>query len=242
MVRVGEAARGAVMCADAVQEKVGGVAFSIGAGGADAWGLEVSAARSGPVHQFDCVNTTAPPCPPHDSCDAHFHQACLGPASGLQYEDGELYHVISLADMVRTYAPAAREVVLKLDCAGCEWEALVAATAETLRSFSVLVVEFHLQGLDRDSRQEKYLAAMERLLESFVLVHAHGSNALGFVKLRGTELHVPKVVETTWVRKDLVDSTPCVDARYLPGLDHPVRHEQGWPEIYGSGFALTPRD
>ncbi len=64
-------------------------------------------------------------------------KSALGQNSG----DGEEIDIITLADIAEMYPEEG--VVVKMDCEGCEYAAILGAENETLRHFSAFILEYH---------------------------------------------------------------------------------------------------
>ena len=111
---------------------------------------------------------------------------------------------ISIKEVTNQYFPTSRSLVLQMDIEGGEYEVLNSINEDDLIPFATILVEFHhlhklYEGLSWNSEIKRAIQIFER---DFILIHTHPNNAGGFFLWRFRKL--PKVVETTWVRKSLV--------------------------------------
>jgi tetratricopeptide (TPR) repeat protein len=134
-----------------------------------------------------------------------------GPASGLKNFTFDKKFVggassgttISLGDWMELRLPKGyqSDLLMQMDIEGSEYEVLLESTPDTLRRFRMIAIEFHsLGGLRQKDRAKVMMAAFERLLDDFWVVHIHPNNCCGSVIMAGVEL--PRVMEITFLRKD----------------------------------------
>ncbi len=123
----------------------------------------------------------------------------------LGAQDSEEGDFVSLKTVVNEYFGSAEDLVLQMDIEGGEYEVLNSLSGDELNQFALVVVEFHhLHNLEFNAEWNKSLEhSILCLQKDFELVHTHPNNAGGFFVRNFAKY--PKVVETTWVRKDLVD-------------------------------------
>ena len=87
-------------------------------------------------------------------------------------------------------------MILKMDVEGAEWSSLGVVSEETLRKFDQIVIEFHIFGHGNE------YPALAALANNFHVIHMHANpNQL----CPYVDIELPKVLEVTWVRKDLFD-------------------------------------
>lgn len=91
-----------------------------------------------------------------------------------------------------------RDLVLKVDVEGAEYEAF--ASAGLLACFRQIVVELHGLGVATHAALETQIAVLRRLGAGHALVHAHYNNFERMVRVEG--YRVPRVLELTWLRRD----------------------------------------
>jgi len=153
---------GYLMCGnllDSVQ-----VGYSYGISGYDKWGCDISTKLQVRLHQYDCFNTTAPACPGGNTV---FHAECVGDAS--KTEDGRFFD--TLASQLAKNGDRGKQIALKIDVEGAEWNSFLHASDEVLRQIDQMAVEFH--GVE----DEKHLRVVERLTRLFYVAHIHFNNA-----------------------------------------------------------------
>lgn len=168
------------------------------------------------AYLYDCFSGPSP-CPPElGRCNVIFEQTCAGDKA--ESKDGRQFQPIQ--QMVNTHG-GTQDLLLKIDCEGCEWDALDVLPEETLQRFQLVFGEVHW--LEKAENHEKYLRVMNKLTKYFNLVHTHGCNCFGQVHLEGSEFKIPKIVEVTFVRKDLGGyMLPDMDSEYISTLDVPI--------------------
>lgn len=77
----------------------------------------------------------------------------INPSSGaLEPSKTGKIKINSLAELTKRYQ--LKDAILKMDCEGCEYEAIIDATPETLRKFSQIAVEYHSGYLDIKTKLE----------------------------------------------------------------------------------------
>jgi len=115
------------------------------------------------------------------------------------------------------YFPGSKSLALQMDIEGGEYEVLSSLTLKSLSNFNLLLIEFH--NLDHELRNQVsgglFSESIGKLSMEFDLVHTHPNNAGGFF-LNKFRVY-PRVVETTWVRKGLLEVG--IQAARLP---HPL--------------------
>ena len=111
---------------------------------------------------------------------------------------------ISIKEVTTQYFPTSQSLVLQMDIEGGEYEVLNSLNEDDLIPFATILVEFHhLHKLNENlSWNSEIKGAIQIFERDFILIHTHPNNAGGFFLWKFRKL--PKVVETTWVRKSLV--------------------------------------
>jgi hypothetical protein len=100
-----------------------------------------------------------------------------------------------------------RDLILKMDIEGAEWDVLAALPEKILDSFEQIIVEFHgLNALSRDDFAARVRAALQQLNARFTLCHVHANIHGGLSMIEGVV--VPPVLEATYIRNDLITRTP----------------------------------
>lgn len=115
------------------------------------------------------------------------------------FEDEAHMRLESLGKLIHPELDGDR--ILQMDIESAEYRVLLDASDETLKSFRIMVIEFHK--LDRIFAKfafELIKATFDKLLRSHHVVHIHPNNAAAIVVR--AELAVPPVMEFTFYRKD----------------------------------------
>jgi len=102
--------------------------------------------------------------------------------------------LVPLATHVSRYVPDG-DYILKMDIEGCEWDILDTAD---LSRVTQLILEIH-------DLQEDRTEIIKKINKNFVLVHVHGNNCHNQPWIFIDRIHkLPRYLECTWVRRDLV--------------------------------------
>ena len=161
--RFGEANDGGyILCANllgAVQS-----AYSYGISGYDQWGCDVTHKFNVPVHEYDCFNLTVPSCPGGKTV---FHGECV---AGKTYtEDGRPFDTPE--NQFAKNGDAGKQVVMKMDVEGAEWDTLLRASDAVLQKIDQLTIEMH--GIEEP---ERYTAVVVKLKRFFYVANLHMNN------------------------------------------------------------------
>lgn len=128
--------------------------------------------------------------------------------------------LFNLATHVERFIGPTGDYMLKMDVEGAEWEVL--RTADLSR-VTQLILELH----NLESFPEEVI---EKVNKSFVLVHVHGNNCHNQPWYWKDRWHrVPRYLECTWVRKDLVECIGPSKEKYPTALD--VKNREDVPEL-----------
>jgi hypothetical protein len=94
--------------------------------------------------------------------------------------------------------------ILQMDIEGGEYDVLNYESVDTLASFSVLIIEFNnLDEIFETSFLKMISTIFEKIYRNFKICHVHANNAGGFTEVNG--IGVPRVIEITFMRIDLID-------------------------------------
>lgn len=112
---------------------------------------------------------------------------------------------ITLSDWMNAELEGGEKgIILRMDIEGGEYEVLTTESDETLRRFSIMVIEFHSLHLMADLKFSKmFTAIFEKIFQSFLVCHVHPNNCCGIASIFGIE--VPRVIEVTFLRNDLAE-------------------------------------
>jgi len=162
LARFGDAHDGGyLVCANLLGAVKAG--YSYGIAGTDGWGCRVARQLNVTVHQYDCFDLRQPSCPDGTTI---FHPECVGTERSTQ--DGRPFD--SLAGQFERNGDTARPLAVKIDVEGAEWDAFLSAPGSLFDHIDQLIVEFH------HVDDERYVRAVERLKQFFVIAHVHYNN------------------------------------------------------------------
>ena len=97
-------------------------------------------------------------------------------------------------NFINTY----KNIFLKLDIEGGEYELLECLTQEQIRRFKQIVIEIH-----RPYAYNKF-NLIKKLFTNHRLIHLHANNCCGTTNIIGIEM--PKIIELTLIRNDTIPS------------------------------------
>ena len=152
---------GYLLCGNLLGEAKSG--YSYGISGYDGWGCDVSRKLGITVHEYDCFDPTRPLC---EGGNTVFHDECIGTAAGLQ--EGRPFD--TLAGQFAKNGDSGKNLIVKMDVEGAEWDSFINAPAEVLQQIDQLAVEFH--GFD----EPRHSIAIVRLKHFFHVAHLHWNN------------------------------------------------------------------
>tara|TARA_B100002019_G_scaffold96729_1_gene83260 strand:- start:8246 stop:9142 length:897 start_codon:yes stop_codon:yes gene_type:complete len=117
-----------------------------------------------------------------------------------------------------------KNLILKMDVEGWEWEFLNYASEKTLDQFSQIVFEFH--DLTNPDMENKIIPALQKLNNTHQLVHVHANNLHPASYL--ADIMLPPVLEATYLRR--VDFDFSESKRFFPQkID--VQNTKRWHEV-----------
>lgn len=201
---------------------VDGIAYSFGISDDVSWDYDLAECGY-EVFQYDHTIESLP----REHSNFHFHKL------GLCASGREAPPMRSIDQIIDNNGHAGkRNMILKIDIEGDEWEVLSTIPSDRLRQFDQIVVEYHW--LDRTYEDSFYATARRALANIgnlFVPIHVHGNNHYDIKVLGGVA--VPQLIEVSYVRKGLVEMEPC--RRTFPTeLDQPNKAD--WPDLYLGSF------
>jgi hypothetical protein len=134
------------------------------------------------------------PAPPVQNPRFHFHKKFLD-----VFEDHDNMRMDTLCASID---PAhAGDRILQMDIEGAEYRVLLDASDETLKSFRIMLIEFHdLDRMFAAFPMRMIKATFDKLLRFHDIVHIHPNNVSG-PRVRG-DIEIPPVMEFTLYRKD----------------------------------------
>lgn len=95
-------------------------------------------------------------------------------------------------------------IILQMDIEGSEYDVLTFESDDTLKKFSVMVIEFH--GLGQIGNKhffQMFSSIFEKIYRNFSICHVHPNNCCG-IFVSG-EIEFPRVIEVTFLRNDFVE-------------------------------------
>jgi hypothetical protein len=149
-----------------------------------------------PIYMFDHTVRSQP----GEHPNYHFHREGVGHRTE---PDKRLYR---LADHLERLGHS-RDVFLKIDVEGAEWEVFAQAAPETLAAFSHIAIELHeLDRINEPAFHALVLRALTNIRSQFSVVHVHANNfaplsAIGCFPIANT-------LEVTFVRTSTVKTSP----------------------------------
>jgi hypothetical protein len=205
---------GYLVCANLLNGVQSG--YSYGISGYDGWGCGISERLRVKVHEYDCFDTRPPACP---AGQLVFHPDCIG---ATRVEDGRRFD--TLANQIAANGDSGRNLIVKIDVEGAEWDAFLTVEDAVFDRIDQLVVEFH------GVQDPRFVSALRRLNEHFYPVHLHFNNnaclpeAVPFPSL---------AYEVLFVNKRIAVLDPRGTPSGLSPLD--ALNNPGVPDCQGSG-------
>jgi hypothetical protein len=137
-------------------------------------------------------------------------------------------------------APADKDLLLKIDIEGSEWEAFSRAEIAALERFRQIVVEFHhFEDIEDMDFYQNAIQVLEKLDQTHFVLNSHPNN-WGEVLLIDN-LVLPQVIEVTYLRKG--DYEPLrmrrEPIRNVENLNTPCNPSK--PELYLLGSSVRSR-
>ena len=152
---------GYLMCANLTKNVES--AYSYGIDREDNWGCEVSRELAVPVHQYDCFTEHRPTCP---GVKFFFHDECVGPRK--QTLKGQPFDTIP--NQIQRNGDAEKEILLKIDVEGAEWDSLMATPNTVLDRIVQMPMELH------GTNEQRFVETIRKLKQTFYVVNLHYNN------------------------------------------------------------------
>jgi hypothetical protein len=128
------------------------------------------------------------------------------------------------------------DVILQMDIEGGEYDVLTLESEDTLKRFSMMVIEFHsLQKIFEKHFLQMLTSIFEKIYRNFSIVHVHPNNCCGVAMMDSIE--IPRVIEVTFVRHDVLNGNSThakislphfLDEKNIAGNDDIVMPEVWW--------------
>jgi hypothetical protein len=108
-------------------------------------------------------------------------------------------------------------MILQMDIEGAEYDVLVFEDSSVLSRFSTMTIEFyHLERLFQKNFLRMFSAIFDKIFKNFSICHVHPNNCCGVATL--DSISVPRVMEVTFIRNDLIDEVLNNNKIDLPHL------------------------
>ena len=153
---------GYLLCANLLKGVQSG--YSYGISGYDGWGCEISRTLKVQVHEYDCFNLQEPVCKRGKTT---FHGQCVAGEPSTD-SAGRLFETPE--HQLAKNGDAGRQVVMKIDVEGAEWDTFVKTPDSVLERIDQLAVEFH--GSDKPHS----LDVVRKLKRLFYIANLHFNN------------------------------------------------------------------
>jgi hypothetical protein len=138
--------------------------YSYGISGYDGWGCQVAKELAVKVHQYDCFDPTVPVC---SGGATEFHRECV---AGRPSTDDSGRRFETPAHQIAANGDAGRQLVVKIDVEGAEWDTFLRSPDAVFEQIDQLVVEFH--GVN----EQRFVDAVKKLKRFYYVVDLHYNN------------------------------------------------------------------
>lgn len=113
-----------------------------------------------------------------------------------------------------------KNMILKMDVEGAEWDFLEQVSTETLEQFDQLIFEFHWMLHSEDfEKYAKVITLLQKINKTHQLVHLHAHNASTAIKYKDD--FYPDIMEATYAKKDRYEFFDA-DIDLPINLDRPI--------------------
>jgi len=192
-------------------------AYSLGIGQNVSWDYEI-AEQNIPVFQFDDTIKN----PPYIHPLFRFFPTRIGGG------DDEPQNIISIGGIIKKFGHGGKDLILKMDIEGAEWEVLEKIEPEVLAQFRQIVCEFH--GFTTFLLDETWMNRATRALANVTrfhrVIHVHANNVVPPVLADNTVL--AEILEVTLVRTKSYETTDTFEM--FPG-EHDSPNIRGKEDI-----------
>lgn len=205
---------GYMLCSNAVPQ----AAISIGIGGSDDWGIQVSRKYNITTYEYDCKDPTRPQCPPGGrNCRLEFSDVCLvGPRDSPGR--GAAAQVMTMQELLtQRQLTDSDTLLLRIDLQGREWEVLKSIPNEELARFMQINVAFHTETTPQDPLQ---FEVAKKLSRDFTIIQTLGADYYTF-RTRNENFRIPRKFQVSYLRNDFAVTTDQCHTR-----KHRLRHRR----------------
>lgn len=213
--RYGEDNDGGYILANCFSEK--SIAYSFGISDDVSW--DAAMAKKGfDVYMYDHTIDALP----YENERFHFSRMGVG---GKNTEN-----ILTLAEIIRRNGHEnCRDLILKMDIEGAEYDVINSTEPEILQQFSTIVVEWHHL---LDPADNRIIPAIKKLNDLFQCVHLHGQDVQ---RVRIDDRILPDFMEATYLRR--ADHV-FIDAQHSLPLPIDMPTYSGRPEIYLGNYMM----
>lgn len=201
------------------------VCYSLGVGPDVSWDLDM-AERGALIRQYDHTVNSVP----------GTHPNFIWSRVGITHDDSVSPELKRIDTLIQQNGDAhRRDMLLKIDIEGHEWDSLRVLSTDTLGRFRQIVCEFHgLSLLDQPSFQQRTEQLFQLMRRTHCVVHVHGNNYAPMTTVAGVP--VADVLEVTWARRADYDFEPSTDLFPTP-LDTPCN--AALPDLFLGNFRFV---
>lgn len=213
--RVGRDNDGGYIMANCFSE--GSIAYSFGIGNDVSWDIEM-AKRGFDVYMYDHTIDTLP----SENEKFHFRKYGVGGKTSGS--------ILSLEDIIKCNGhEKRRDLVLKMDIEGYEYDVINETDPEILKQFSQVVVEWHDL---LDPADNRIIPAIKKMNSLFQCIHIHGQDV---ARVRIDDRILPSFIEVTYLRRE---DHSFVDAHHTLPLPIDMPTYAGRPEIHLGNYMV----
>lgn len=192
-----------------------GIAYSFGISNDVTWD-NIMAELGYNIWQYDhTINSL-----PYERKEFHWHKEGI---SGEDLSDKPLKSLKYFLE--RNGHSDSKNLILKMDVEGAEWDFLETVSTDTLKQFDQIVFEMH--NLVRPVDSYRILPLLSKINKTHSLIHIHGNNCGYQLKIGDTIF--PDVIETTYVNKEICEIIEDENLQFPTPLDSP--NDSGRPDI-----------
>lgn len=167
--------------------------------------------------------------PPFENKLFDFEKKYLGSSDSKEF--------VTLSSWVANKLDAQQktDLILQMDIEGAEFEVLIETPIDILRKFRIMVIEFHdMERIFNRNSLPMVRAIFNKIHSAFAIAHVHPNNCCGIVS--SGSIHVPRVFEVTYIRKDRLTNLVNRSNVHLPHLldtkNVPHKDDITMPEIW----------
>ena len=149
----------------------------------------------------------------------------------IQFIRKNIAHInTDTTDNLQSYIADYKDIFLKMDIEGSEYQFFAALSTTQMQSFKQIVVEFHFP-----TQSTEIWSILNKIKETHWLVHLHPNNNCGFNKYTVSNtinVDIPNVFECTYIRKPFLS----LSTESVPRVDIDMPNNPDKPEIVLTGY------